>query len=227
VAPTAILIGAADLLPALRERVQAGADALIFADTEPLKALQAITTHRPPLVVLERLFAATPRGAALINRLRADPSLAGLEVRVVSHTGDYVRTIARPASPAGQTIPSAAPAPAATDAPPRPLDWHGTRRAPRVRLKPGVEIQIDGNPARVVDLSVIGAQALSPKSLRPDQKVRVTIVNERETVRFRATVAWARFELAKPPASPYYRVGLEFVDADPVFLEAFCRENRA
>lgn len=224
--PSAIIIGSADVIPALREHVQAGSDTLSFADTEPLQALQAITTHRPPLVVLERLFAATPRGAALINRIKADPSLSGLEVRVVSHTGDYVRTVARPAAPTAAPAASAA-APVATEAPPQPLDWHGTRRAPRVRVRPGVEIQVDGNPATVVDLSVIGAQALSPKSLRPNQKVRITMVNDREVVRFRGTVAWARFELAKPPAAPYYRVGLEFIDANPSWLEAFCEKNKA
>lgn len=226
-APSAIIIGSADLMPALREHVRAGGETLSFADTEPLQALQAITTHRPPLVVLERLFAATPRGAALINRIKADPSLSGLEVRVVSYTGDYVRTVARPAVPNAQPPASVAPAPVATEAPSQPLDWHGTRRAPRVRVKPGVEIQVDGNPAKLVDLSVIGAQALSPKALRPDQKVRITMVNDREVVRFRGSVAWARFELAKPPAGPYYRVGLEFIDASPAWLEAFCEKNKA
>jgi hypothetical protein len=76
-------------------------------------------------------------------------------------------------------------------------------------------------------MSVIGAQALCPRALRPDQKVRVTIVLEKEVVRFRATVAWARFELARPPAQPHYRVGVEFVDADPAWLESYCDRNHS
>jgi hypothetical protein len=36
-------------------------------------------------VALERVFAATPRGAALINRISADPTLRQLEIRFVSH----------------------------------------------------------------------------------------------------------------------------------------------
>ena len=46
-------------------------------------------------------------------------------------------------------------APVATeDAPERPLDWHGTRRAPRLSASAtGVEMQLDGNPA-TVDRSV-------------------------------------------------------------------------
>ena len=230
--PSAVIIAASDVMGALRESIQAAEDALGFADSEPLQALQAITKHRPPLVVLERLFAATPRGAALINRIKADPSLSHLEVRVVSHTGDYVRTVSRPVAPAAVPDSAAEPSPAppvvvAVEEAPRPLDWHGTRRAPRYRLRAGLEIHMDGNPSPVVDLSTLGAQALCPKSLRPDQKIRVTIPSDNDTGRFRASIAWARFELARPPASPYYRVGLEFIDADAAWLDAFCQRNKA
>jgi len=227
--PSTVLIGAADVMPALREQLEGGADALSFADSEPLEALKAITAHRPPLIVLERLFAATPRGAALINRIKSDPSLTHVEVRVVSYTGDYVRTVSRPA-PVAATAPVAVavepPAPAAEAAPaePNPLDWHGTRRAPRVRVREDVQMHLDGNAARVVDLSAIGAQALCPRALRPDQKVRVAITCDNEVRRFRASVAWARFELARPPAQPHYRVGVEFVDADAEWLELFCEK---
>jgi len=235
--PSTVLIGAADVMPALRDQVEGAADALSFADSEPLEALKAITAHRPPLIVLERLFAATPRGAALINRIKNDPSLTHVEVRIVSHSGDYVRTVSRPA-PVAPSEPAvaaeaqpAAPGPAVatteTETEPRPLDWHGTRRAPRVRFKDGVDIQLDGNQARVVDMSAIGAQALCPRALRPDQKIRVTIVLDKEVVRFRATVAWARFELARPPSQPHYRVGVEFIDADPAWLESYCGRNRS
>lgn len=231
--PSAVLIAASDVMAALRERVEADPDALSFADSEPLQALQAITTHRPPLVVLERLFAATPRGAALINRIKADPSLAHLELRVISHTGDYVRTVSRPVTPVAlpdegreSSEGAATAATIVTEAPPRPLDWHGTRRAPRFRFRPGIEIQLDGNPAKVIDMSTIGAQALCPKSLRPDQKIRVTIAVERDVSRFRGSIAWARFELAKPPAPPHYRVGIEFIDADAGWVDAFCHKNK-
>ena len=70
------MIAAQNLMPALRERVAVEGDCLTFADTEPIQALQAIIEQRPALIVLERLFAATPRGAALINRIKSDPQLA-------------------------------------------------------------------------------------------------------------------------------------------------------
>ncbi len=71
----AVVIAATNLMPALQERLAGEGELLTFADTEPIQALQAILEQRPSLIVLERLFAATPRGAALINRIKTDPQL--------------------------------------------------------------------------------------------------------------------------------------------------------
>ena len=94
---TAVVIAASNLMPAVCGRLAEEGELLTFADTEPLQALQAILEHRPRLIVLERLFAATPRGAALINRIRTDPEIGSAEVRVMSHTGDYMRQVSRSA----------------------------------------------------------------------------------------------------------------------------------
>ncbi len=228
--PSIVLIGATDMMPALRAQLAESSEALAFADSEPLEALKAITTHRPPLVVLERHFAATPRGAALINRVKSDPSLAHVEVRVVSHTGDYMRTISRPA-PVDVPVPALVAAGAAESAPEpepavRPLDWHGTRRVPRVRFCTGVEILLDGYAAQVVDMSTLGAQALCSRAQRPDQKVRVVMANDDQTRRFGASIVWACFELAGPTTQPHYRVGIEFIDGDAEWLECYCEKYR-
>jgi hypothetical protein len=228
-------------MSSLCERLSKEGELLKFSDTEPIQALQAILEGRPEVIVLERLFAATPRGAALINRIRTDPNLGQSEVRVMSHTGDYMRQVARPAAaaPAGAgavvekgkaggpsvAVASEATAAATADAP-RPLDWHGTRRAPRIRMKAGVEIQLDGNPAAVVDVSTVGAQVISSTILRPNQKVRVSIPQEDALVRCRGTVAWAKFELPKPSSPPVYRAGVEFLDADASAVDDFCQRNR-
>src|SRR6476469_83661 len=92
----ALIIAAQNLMPGLRDHVKVEGEILTFADTEPIQALQTIMEQRPGLVVLERLFAATPRGAALINRIKSDPQLANAEVRVMSHTGDYSRQVVKP-----------------------------------------------------------------------------------------------------------------------------------
>lgn len=234
---------------------RAGLDdtALTFSDAEPLRALQAINENQPRIVVLERLFAATSRGAALINRIKTDPALSAVEIRVLSPSGDYSRVVSRPAAPAVAASQPSPPEPASPSAPdlpapetpapataahaeeinvveePRPLDWHGTRRVPRVRTRPGIEIQLDGNPVAVVDISTLGAQVLSQSMLRPDQRVRVTIPRDSGTLRFRGSIAWARFELPRraDEPGPHYRVGVEFLDGEAAALKDFCERNKA
>src|SRR5919112_3010863 len=131
----ALVIAAENLMPALRERIKVDGDILTFPDTEPIQALQTIMEQRPPLVVLERLFAATPRGAALVNRIKSDPQLAHVEVRVMSHTGDYTRQVVKPtatkapsaAHGGGGTATASEPTPGvvATEEARRALDWQG------------------------------------------------------------------------------------------------------
>ena len=225
----AVVIAATNLMPSLQERLADEGELLAFADTEPIQALQAILEQRPSLIVLERLFAATPRGAALINRIKTDPQLGNAEVRVMSHTGDYSRQVAKPSKPDGPASGGSSPgefsggtAVAVPEAATRPLDWQGTRRAPRYRVRPGVEIQVDGNPASIVDLSLVGVQVLSSTILRPNQKVRLSIPNDDFVMRFRGAIAWAKFELPKPNDPPRYRAGVDFSDADAAALEDFC-----
>ena len=236
---TGVVIAASNLMPGLRERLADEGELTTFADTEPIQALQAILEHPPRLIVLERLFAATPRGAALINRINTDPSLSGAEVRVMSHTGDYVRQVsaagrgdsmalAEPpgAGPGSEYAPSPYSGTAATAEAPRLLDWHGTRRAPRHRLRAGVEIQLDGNPAAIVDMSVVGAQVVSATILRPNQRVRISVPTDDFMMRFRGTVAWAKFELPAPAEAPRYRAGVEFNGADAAAMDDYCERHK-
>ena len=226
-----VVIAATNLMPGLRDRLTEEGDLLAFADTEPIQALQAILAHKPRLIVLERLFAATPRGAALINRIKTDLQLAHTEVRVMSHTGDYARVVKQASvetpAVAGMVRENALSAPpVVVEDAPRQLDWHGTRRAPRYRIRKGVEIQLDGNGAFVVDLSVIGAQVLSPTILRPNQRVRISVPTDEFVMRFRGAIAWAKFELPNPSEPPRYRAGVEFIDADGAAMEDYCNRHK-
>ena len=227
---TAVVICAANLTPSLQGRLENEGELLTFSDTEPIQALQAILEKRPGLIVLERLFAATPRGAALINRIKTDPQLGHAEVRVMSHTGDYSRQVSKPApveSPAATGSAAQSGGTSVATAPAQRLDWQGTRRAPRFRVRPGVEIQVDGNPASVIDLSTVGVQVVSGTILRPNQKVRVSIPNDDFVMRFRGAVAWAKFELPKPTDAPRYRAGVDFTDADPAAVNDYCAKIKA
>ncbi|MEO5742198.1 MAG: hypothetical protein ABIS29_16555 [Vicinamibacterales bacterium] len=224
-----VIIGASEMLQALRGTAADGEDVLAFSDNEPLKALEAISTRQPRIIALERLFAATSRGAALINRIKADPSLAGVEIRVLSVDGTYRvsprRTPVTPADPASSTEPAPAPETASDAVADRNLDYRGTRRAARFRMVDGTEVQVDGALAMLVDLSTYGAQILCSTPLKPQQQVRMILADDLGTVKISASVAWAFFEI--PKGVTRYRAGVEFKLAEGKAVDAFCRRHTA
>ena len=214
--PATVLIAAPEHLSALQRRDDLR-DVLAFSDADALRALDTITRQRPQVVALERLFASTSRGTAMINRIKADPTLSECEIRIVSHD-----SVPAPVAPRnggdGVAVAEAAPPPVA------PLDQRGTRRAPRFKLATGVELQIDGQPATVVDLSVVGAQVVSSTTLKPNQRIRLTVPDGARMMRFSGAVAWASFEIPKGTAR--YRAGVEFFDADQAALTRFIEANK-
>jgi hypothetical protein len=224
-----ILIAEADQLDALKARSEYN-DAQAFTDAETPAALEAIITGRPDIVAIERLFAKKSRGAALINRIKADTSLETVEIRIVSAESGAAKAAGRGGSAAekaagtGSGDKSGGTA-TAVAAPPAALDQKGTRRAQRFKIIEGIEVLIDGNPAMLVDLSTVGAQVVSGTLLKPNQRVRLSFTENTKQVRFSAGVAWSAFEL--PKAGPRYRAGIEFFDADPDAVGRFCDTNRA
>lgn len=222
-----ILIAAAEHLATLKEREEL-ADAIIFSDTEALRALDAITRRRPDVVLLDRLFAETSRGAALVNRIKADPSLGGCEIRIVEedrrytevrpeHTADAATQRAGDGG-ASLIVVEESPHPAAS------LDQSGTRAAPRFKMVDGIKTEIDGNPATLVDLSVCGAQVVSPTILKPNQRIRFILPTAKPHIRLKAAVAWASFEI--PKGESRYRAGIQFFGADPAPLHRFIDRNK-
>ena len=206
-------------------------DAMTFADTDVLRAFQAIAQHRPELVVLESLFASTSRGVALIHRIKADPSLSGCEIRIVTQENAHERP--RPAPPQPPQEPAAEP-PAPLLTPPAPpvtpapvhivIDENGTRRAPRFDMMPGAELLIDGTPATLLDLSLSGAQIASPATLRPNQRIRMTLSDPMRPVRLSGAIAWAIFEMSS--GAPRYRAGVAFFEPDTVGIQSFIEEHK-
>ena len=205
-----MLVAPTDLLPGLKERAGAvDGEVLTFTDAEALGALQAIVKRRPQLVALERMFAVTPRGAALINRIKADPSLRQAEIRVLAHNSDYSRVVPR-----------------ASAAAPPALDQRGTRRAPRIRMAEHTKILLDGKTGSIVDLSTVGAQVVSPISLKPGQRLVVALVDDTSSTRFDAATVWTSFEMSAS-GTPRYRAGLDFEGADAAAVDAYCVRHKA
>jgi hypothetical protein len=88
----------------------------------------------------------------------------------------------------------------------------------------GIEVVVDGKPASLVDLSVVGAMVVSPTILRPNQRLRMSLPDAARPIRFSAGVAWAAFEM--PKTGPRYRAGIEFFDADREAVGRFIDANK-
>ena len=122
-----------------------------------------------------------------------DPALQTCDIRIVRHCDDTITT---------------------------PLDFSGTRRAPRFNIIDGVEVQIDGKPVTLIDLSLVGAQVVSPHWLRPGLRVRFTFANDAgRLVRVQSVIASVSMELLE--GRPRYRAGIEFVVADEAAIQRF------
>jgi hypothetical protein len=214
--PRIVLIAASERLAALQQNRDL-TDAEAFTDVDALKALEAIARQPPQIVALEKMFAASARGAAFLNRIKTSPDLSSMEIRIVQADGGYARPQPLPAAPGD----GAAAAAIAVEAPPSPTggDRNATRRAARVGILKNIDVLIDGNPATLLDISVVGAQVVSLSSLRPNQRVRMSLLEMARPLRFSGVVAWALFEM--PKEGPRYRAGIDFYDAAPEDVTRF------
>jgi hypothetical protein len=87
-----------------------------------------------------------------------------------------------------------------------------------------VEVIVDGNTAALIDLSLAGAQVLSPTVLKPNQRVRMAFTESGRPIRFSARVAWASFEPAMTGSR--YRAGIEFFDLEANAIQRFCDSKK-
>ena len=208
-----MVIGPSDALDGLRDRLESGTDVQSFSDGEALEALDHVIRHRPRIIALDREFSGTSRGIALVNRIKHDPSLVDCDVRVIER-GDSERL----------SVIDAAVAPAVVDVKAL-LDHTGTRRAPRIDIKDGVDLTADGNPATLVNLSMTGAQIVSKTALKPNQRIRLVFGDGITAIRCNGSIAWAAFEMP-PGSSPRYRAGVNFIVADAEALATFAEKHK-
>jgi hypothetical protein len=230
--PSIVLIAGRDRLETLKARVSPAGDVLALTESDVPRVVEILATRRPSQFILERFFAATPRGVALITRLRTDPSLADLEIRVAAHDSDYSRIVTHQISeppPGEPPLPREGSSSEEEPAPhvmPSSLDPGGTRHSARFAAPDGVEVQIDGKPVTLLDLSESGAQVTSATMLRPNQWVRVSITWQEDTARVGATIAWANFEMSKEAGRPQYRAGVAFNQGESDVIEALMEKWR-
>jgi len=167
---------------------------LAFAASELPRALEVILQRRPRLVIVNEAVATTSHAIALIERIRYDAALQPCDVRIV---------------PFGESV--------------GPLDMTGTRRAPRFQMPEGLTVDIDGKPATLVNLSLVGAQVVSQTILKPKQRLRFSLPGDGEPIRIQSVVATVAVEIVQ---GVRYRAGIEFFNADYNLLQRFIDKHR-
>jgi hypothetical protein len=191
---TIVLIASPENLSALQQGDLC--NALAFSADDTLAALEAIKSKRPGVIAVEDLYAASSRGRALLARVEADPTLQDCHVRTVTHLADGAI----------------------------PVPMTGTRRAPRFKVIDGVKVRIDGSPAALVNISVIGAQVISGTVLKPNQRGKFAFFDSADkTKAMPCSVAWAALEIVE--GTLRYRAGVEFSNPDTTLVQQFIDAN--
>jgi hypothetical protein len=214
--PSVIVIARSEQAVGLRKRLGNDPSVALFTDCESLKALDLILSGPPKILALDRGFVATARAAALVARVKAEPHLRATDVRVLAEDEANLPVLLSSRAPGleGALVRSS-----------YPLDYCGTRRAPRFHTSQDVNVSINGEGGHIINLSCIGAQLLATLRLRPEEPIRVALLDTESEVRLKGVVAWS---VAEPQNGMIcYRAGVEFVDPDSMTLEAFCVRNIA
>lgn len=212
--PPVVVIGKFEQAVGLRKRLGAESAVAVFSDCESLKALEAILAVPPRILALDRGFAATARGAALVARVRAQPNLRAIDIRVLAEDEDNQPVLLNARNPGLEgTVLKAS----------HPLDYCGTRRAPRFPVAGAVSVVVNGRSGQLVDLSCTGAQVLVSVRLRPLEPLRIALADGAAELKLRGVVAWS---VAEPSGAVVaYRAGLQFINPESLTLEAFCARH--
>jgi hypothetical protein len=197
---------------ALQRRFVANGRIAIFSDTDSIAALQTILQRRPDVIAMDPTFAATTRGATLIAEVRSNANTAQADLRVlmIEERDEFARLLQEPTRSPEEALTSVS----------RPLDWCGTRRAPRYPMATDAPAAVNGETSQLVNLSATGVQLISPGRLRPNQTFRLTLQDEDGEARLNAIVMWCA--LQGSAAGPRYRAGAQFVESDHPVVSMYC-----
>jgi PilZ domain-containing protein len=203
-------------------------------------AVASIRAYRPKTVAVDAIFADSPYGATFLDQVEA-LRIAGCTIVLLVEAGSRWTAIPRNAARIlgrSQSDAAAAADPAlitplrqALTAVPSQLpvavraDVSSTRRVPRFAVRDPLKVVVESGQARLVDISVLGAQIVSMPILRPRQKIKVALPDSDAMLNVVAQVAWSSFERLRLESEPYYRVGLEFAGSSQDKLEDYRRRH--
>lgn len=208
--PAVIVIARSEQAAGLRKRLATDSTVVLFSEAEALKALDAVLDHAPRILALDRTFAATARGAALVRQVKSETHASVTDVRVLAEDEDNQPLILSGRIASVESVLKAS----------HPLDYCGTRRALRFAVVHEVAVAVNGERGRLINLSFAGAQVVVPLRVRPEESLRLALMDGSDETRVRGVVAWSTAEPNGPMV--IYRAGVEFVDPDTQRLEGLC-----
>jgi hypothetical protein len=204
------VIARRELREGLQKRLSFDPAVHVFSSGEANHALTPILKHDQPVVALDRFFATSRAGIAFISELRF--ARADAEIRILTDQGTEIPLVLRrPTAGNGRS----------TIAAHSELLKGDVRRAPRYPVPSACEALVNGASTALVNVSVAGAQLISPEVLRPAQQVRVVLAGESDGIKLQAAIAWSMFERSLKTGDTYYRIGVQFADPEPQVLEGY------
>ena len=132
-----------------------------------------------------------------------------------------------PAAAKSAPLPSPSPNPAPVDVasiPKKPLQFsEKARDAKRVKVRRGIDVNVDGIPGELVDLSIGGAQAILRQAVKPNQLVRLVVPTATGQLVCKGRIVWVVYEQPGTSLS-VYRTGVKFADVDEPTIENFMND---
>jgi hypothetical protein len=124
-----------------------------------------------------------------------------------------------------KSTPVAGPVPVETaGAQKKPLQFsEKARDTKRVKIRRGVDVNMDGIPGELVDLSIGGAQAVLRQAVKPNQLVRLVVPTATGQLICKGRIVWVVYEQPGTSLS-VYRTGVKFADVDEAAVESFMND---
>jgi hypothetical protein len=213
-----VVIARSELVGAFQQHL-GGDPTVIVMDGADGPRLLGTGERAPQVVAVDPSVIGTGLGKWVLGELRDGGEFLKTEFRVLATDVTGVPILLRKPIEHGARLAIAGAS--------QPLPRGHLRRVPRHPMEDGLHALVNGTSTALVDLSVLGAQVISPAVLRPNERVLMRILVEADgDVRMKGAIAWSMFELPPDARSPRYRAGLEFTTADATRLEAYCAEHR-
>ena len=200
---------------AMRDGLPTPGRVLRYTTGNLASVFESIRANQPGLIVLDAVFLNTPPGRSFLDRIEQLHLPRVVLQAAMFEKGHWTMG----------SIVQQEPAPAPIAGPERVVAGVDTRRVPRFLAQNIAQALAEGSAIRIVDLSVLGAQMISYPILRPDQRIKLRLPDDRGMLDLAASVAWSTFEKPAQAASPHFRVGIEFKDAVREALDDYCRRH--